>query len=129
MFRVRAAEPPEDVKDLFKRYSENGTMSLEQLLLFLRESQGQKNATKEEAQAILHSLKQLNIFQRKGLHLEAFFRFLLGDLNFPLSPSLGVSALFLLGQFVFCVLFISNLYNPIAVFGWRDVVRNDEKSN
>ncbi|XP_028069587.1 phosphoinositide phospholipase C 2-like [Camellia sinensis] len=90
MFRVRAAEPPEDVKELFKRYSENGTMSLDQLLLFLRELQGEKNATKEEAQAILHSLKQLNIFQRKGLHLEAFFRFLLGDLNFPLSPSLGV---------------------------------------
>ncbi|KAH7864055.1 hypothetical protein Vadar_025182 [Vaccinium darrowii] len=90
MFRQKAVEPPHDVKALFETYSENGTMSVDHLLWFLSEFQLEEKATKEDAQAILNSLKHLNIFQRKGLHLEAFFKHLFSDNNPPLSPSLGV---------------------------------------
>lgn len=87
MFKLReVAEPPEEIKMLFEEYSENGTMSIDKLQEFLIGVQGDHNATKDHAQAIFNSLKHLNIFQRKGLHLEAFFRYLLGDLNSPLHP-------------------------------------------
>ncbi|CAK7331206.1 unnamed protein product [Dovyalis caffra] len=86
----RLLEPPEDVKKLFQNYSQNGTMSIDGLRKFLSEVQGQNNATEDDAQAIFDSLKHLNIFQRKELDLDAFFRYLLGDLNTPLSPSSSV---------------------------------------
>ncbi|XP_062172248.1 phosphoinositide phospholipase C 2-like isoform X2 [Alnus glutinosa] len=86
IFKLRVVEPPEDIKNVFERYSENGTMSIDQLHEFLIQVQGDRNASKDHAQAIFNSLKHLNIFQRKGLHLEAFFRYLLGDLNLPLHP-------------------------------------------
>ncbi|KAK9279568.1 hypothetical protein L1049_013247 [Liquidambar formosana] len=83
IFKIKGAEPPDDIKRLFEQYSENGTMTLEQLHTFLLNFQEEK-ATKEDAQAIFNSLKHLNIFQRNGLHLEAFFRYLFGDLNPPI---------------------------------------------
>ncbi|XP_062173233.1 phosphoinositide phospholipase C 2-like isoform X1 [Alnus glutinosa] len=86
IFKLRAVEPPEDVKKVFEQYSENGIMTIDKLQEFLIQVQGDHNASKDHAQAIFNSLKHLNIFQRKGLHLEAFFRYLLGDLNFPLHP-------------------------------------------
>lgn len=85
IFKLRALEPPEEVKVLFDQYSQNGIMSLDDLRGFLVEFQGEYSATREDAQAIFNSLKHLNIFSRRGLHLEAFFRYLLGDLNGPLS--------------------------------------------
>lgn len=85
-FMHRVLEPPDDVKKLFQDYSQNGTMSKDDLLKFLSKVQGQNNAKEEDAEAIFNSLKHLNIFPRKGLHLEAFYRYLLGDLNTPLSP-------------------------------------------
>ncbi|KAE9463585.1 hypothetical protein C3L33_04496, partial [Rhododendron williamsianum] len=90
MFLQKAAEPPQDVKRLFETYSENGIMSVDHLVWFLSEFQGEENAKKEDAQAIFNSLRHLNIFQRKGLNLEAFFKHLISDNNPPLSPSLGV---------------------------------------
>ncbi|RVW66198.1 Phosphoinositide phospholipase C 2 [Vitis vinifera] len=87
IFKLQATGPPEDVQYLFNRYSQNGTMTLDQLRYFLIDFQEEKQATREDAQAIFNSLKHLNIFQRKGLHLEAFFRYLLGDLNTSLPPS------------------------------------------
>ncbi|KAJ4834701.1 hypothetical protein Tsubulata_003607 [Turnera subulata] len=89
LLRFEVLEPPEYVKILFDRYSQNGTMTIDDLYRFLVEFQVEENttATKDEAQAIFDSLKHLSIFQRRGLHLEAFFRYLLGDLNGPLSPS------------------------------------------
>ncbi|XP_059626485.1 phosphoinositide phospholipase C 2-like [Cornus florida] len=90
IFKLKASEPPEDIKRVFEDYSDNGTMSIDHLHLFLRQFQGEDNATKEDAQNIFNSLKHLNIFQRKGLHLEAFFRYLLSDHNPPLSPSVEV---------------------------------------
>lgn len=66
-------------------------MSLEQLQKFLIEVQGEDEASMEDVQGImdsLHEFKHLPIFQlRKGLNLEAFFRYLCHDhLNPPLSP-------------------------------------------
>ncbi|CAL5322699.1 unnamed protein product [Camellia sinensis] len=93
-FNVTAAEAPADIKALFDRYSENGVMDVDHLHRFLIEFQKEDNATVDDAQAIidrLHHLKLLNnLFHRRGLHLDAFFKFLSGDSNPPLSPSLRV---------------------------------------
>ncbi|KAG5238357.1 phosphoinositide phospholipase [Salix suchowensis] len=85
-FIHRVLEPPDDVKKLFQDYSQNGTMSMDGLLKFLSKVQGQNNAKEDDAEVIFNSLKHLNIFPRKGLNLEGFYRYLLGDLNTPLSP-------------------------------------------
>lgn len=81
------------IKSLFDQYSENGIMTVDHLQRFLIEVQQEANATKEDAQAIIDSVldvKHLNVFRRKGLNLEAFFKYLCSDLNPPLSPSIGV---------------------------------------
>ncbi|OUZ99099.1 C2 calcium-dependent membrane targeting [Macleaya cordata] len=85
MFKLRVAEPPEKIKTVFNQYSDNGYMTVDQLQTFLMEHQGEKNVSKEDAQKIIDDLKHLhNIFHRKGLHLEAFFKFLFSDSNPPL---------------------------------------------
>uniref|UniRef100_A0A2P2LQJ4 Phosphoinositide phospholipase C n=2 Tax=Rhizophora mucronata TaxID=61149 RepID=A0A2P2LQJ4_RHIMU len=92
-FRLAAAEAPEEIKTLFGQYSENGIMTVDHLQRFLIEIQKQEKATLQDAQAILdslHEFKHLNIFHRKGLNLEAFFKYLFGDTNPPLDPKLGV---------------------------------------
>ncbi|GMH12713.1 hypothetical protein Nepgr_014554 [Nepenthes gracilis] len=86
-FKLKQTEPPKDIKDVFDLYSENGTMSINDLRRFLVEHQGEDEATVDkEAEAIFNSLKHLNVLQRRGLHLDAFFRYLFGDLNSPLPP-------------------------------------------
>ncbi|XVF05321.1 hypothetical protein REPUB_Repub05bG0162300 [Reevesia pubescens] len=87
IFKTRVVEPPLDVKNAFDSFSPSGNMTVDELLRFLIEHQGEKNATMEDAQAIFDSLKHLHIFQRKGLHLEAFLRHLLGDHNLAHPPS------------------------------------------
>ncbi|KAK4480704.1 hypothetical protein RD792_013786 [Penstemon davidsonii] len=92
-FRLAAAEAPSDIKSIFNEYAENGVMGLDQLRKFLVEVQGEENATVEDAQAIMDGLnefKHLNIFHRRGLNLEAFFKYLFGDVNPPLNPKCGV---------------------------------------
>ncbi|KAK1320963.1 Phosphoinositide phospholipase C 2 [Acorus calamus] len=96
-FRQATAEAPEEVRELFERYSENGAMGAEQLQRFLVEVQGEEGVTREEAQAIIDSVskdfKYLIRFPKKGegsLGLDAFFRYLFGEANPPLSPSIGV---------------------------------------
>ncbi|XP_021715541.1 phosphoinositide phospholipase C 2-like [Chenopodium quinoa] len=89
MFKLRMAEPPEDVVNLFNEYSDNGVMTVEILHKFLVDFQGEEKATLEHAQAIFNSLKHHHVFHRRGLNLDAFFRYLFGDLNPPLAP-LGV---------------------------------------
>ncbi|CAI9767522.1 unnamed protein product [Fraxinus pennsylvanica] len=89
-FRLAAAEAPEDIKALFNEYSENGVMGLDQLQRFLVEVQKEENATLEDAQAAVDSLHEFNIFHRKGLNIENFFKYLFGDVNPPLNPKLGV---------------------------------------
>ncbi|KAM6578242.1 hypothetical protein CsatB_030079 [Cannabis sativa] len=80
-FKLRALDPPEDIKRIFNEYSENGNMTVDHLLQFLKHVQKEENPTKEDAEAIFNSVKHLKIFHRNGLHLHAFFRYLLGDLN------------------------------------------------
>ncbi|KAL0359178.1 UNVERIFIED_CONTAM: Phosphoinositide phospholipase C 2 [Sesamum angustifolium] len=87
---MAAAEPPADVKAIFNDYSENGTMSVDHLRQFMVEVQGEEKATIEDAQEVLDSLQHLNIFHKRGLNLEAFFKYLFGDTNPPLNPKLGV---------------------------------------
>ncbi|KAJ7963980.1 Phosphoinositide phospholipase C [Quillaja saponaria] len=89
-FRLPVSEAPEDIKNLFELYSENGVMTAPQLNKFLLEVQKEHNATEEGAQATIDGLKHLNIFHRKGINLEGFFKYLFSDNNPPLSPSLGV---------------------------------------
>ncbi|CAN1221694.1 Phosphoinositide phospholipase C 1 [Linum grandiflorum] len=87
IFRLTEAEPPEDIKFLFDRYSRDGTMTVEDLTRFLVEIQGEYTASHDDALAIFNSLKHLHIFQRRGLHFDAFYRYLLGDLNLAIPPS------------------------------------------
>ncbi|KAJ4979151.1 hypothetical protein NE237_009931 [Protea cynaroides] len=92
-FKLKVAEPPEEVKSLFDRYSENALMSVDHLHRFLIEVQGEEKVTKEDAQAIIDSFKDYkrpNIFHRKALALDTFFKYLTGNTNSALSPSLGV---------------------------------------
>ncbi|XP_073119452.1 phosphoinositide phospholipase C 2-like [Henckelia pumila] len=92
-FRLAASEAPEQIKAIFDEYSVKGVMGLEELRRFLVEVQREESATVEDAQAVmdsLHELKHLNIFHRRGLDLEAFFRYLFGDINSTLNPKLEV---------------------------------------
>ncbi|XP_027159957.1 phosphoinositide phospholipase C 2-like [Coffea eugenioides] len=92
-FRLASAEAPAEIKSIFDRYSENGTISVDNLHRFLVEVQKQENATVEDAGAIINSLhepKHLNIFHRSGLNLEQFFKYLFGDINPPIDPRRGV---------------------------------------
>ncbi|GFP97644.1 phosphoinositide phospholipase c 2 [Phtheirospermum japonicum] len=90
---MAAAEAPADIKNIFDQYSENGVMSVDQMRRFLVEVQREENTTPEDAQAVmdsLHELKHLNIFHKRGLNLEGFFKHLFGDTNPPLNPKLAV---------------------------------------
>ncbi|KAH9603848.1 hypothetical protein KSS87_005968 [Heliosperma pusillum] len=58
-------------------------MTVEHLHKFLVDFQGEDEATIDTAQEIF--LKHLNVFQRRGLTLNTFFRYLFGDLNSPIS--------------------------------------------
>ena len=83
-------------------------MSIDHLQRFLIEVQQEEKATVEDAQAILdslHEFKHLNIFHRKALNLEAFFKYLFGDINPPLSTALGVILDFRFHFFFFCTVF------------------------
>ncbi|XP_073140329.1 phosphoinositide phospholipase C 2-like [Henckelia pumila] len=89
-FRMAAAEAPADVKGIFYQYSENEVMSAEHLRRFLVEVQGEKNATVEDAQDIMNETRHFNVFHRRGLNLEAFFKYLFGNANPPIDFKLGV---------------------------------------
>lgn len=96
-FRLKEAEIPRDIKELFESYSDvNGAMNADGLHRFLREVQGEEKLTQEEAEGVmesfLHEHKHLNIFNRKTLYIKEFFRFLLSESNSPLpSPPNKVS--------------------------------------
>lgn len=88
-FAFLEVRPPSDVQQLFERYSENGTMTIDHLHRFLVDYQMEKDATREDAMSVLHSLRH-HIMYRKELNLDHFFRYLLSDQNPPVLPSLGV---------------------------------------
>ncbi|XP_014503861.1 phosphoinositide phospholipase C 2 [Vigna radiata var. radiata] len=85
MFRLKVVEPPDEINTVFEEYSHDGIMSMDDMCNFLVEFQGENEAVTTHAQAIFDSLKHLNIFQRRGFHIDAFFRYLLSDLNGPLA--------------------------------------------
>ncbi|XP_031122247.1 phosphoinositide phospholipase C 4-like isoform X2 [Ipomoea triloba] len=89
-FKVTEAQPAADVKEAFKKYAEEGSqMSSEQLLRFLTEEQGQKEATLAEAEAIvqqiLHKRHPISKLTRRNLALDDFHHFLF---NADLNPSI-----------------------------------------
>lgn len=79
-FRLAVTEAPAEIKDLFSQYSENGIMNADRLRNFLIEVQKQEKATESEAQGIIDQLRHIH---RKGLNLEAFFKYLFSDSNLP----------------------------------------------
>nr|ABM90640.1 phospholipase C [Torenia fournieri] len=88
-FKHKEAEAPEEIKLLFENYSENGSMSVENLHRFLQEVQGEENITAEETENLMESFlheehRHLLIFHRKHLNLEEFFAFLRSETNSPL---------------------------------------------
>ncbi|PIN03371.1 Phosphoinositide-specific phospholipase C [Handroanthus impetiginosus] len=89
-FRIAARQAPADIKEIFNAYSENGVMNVDHFRRFLINVQGQESATLEDAQAIMDSLKHLNIFHRRGFNLDDFFRYLFGDANPPIDTKRGV---------------------------------------
>lgn len=84
-------EPPDEINTVFEEYSHDGIMSMDDMCNFLVEFQGENEAVTTHAQAIFDSLKHLNIFQRRGFHIDAFFRYLLSDLNGPLAEVFYIS--------------------------------------
>ncbi|KAJ8559472.1 hypothetical protein K7X08_003530 [Anisodus acutangulus] len=81
VFKLRGGEIVEDIKKVFESYSVNGIMSIDNLASFLEKEQKEVNVTRK-AENIFNSLKHLNVVHRRGLTLEAFFRYLIGDNNF-----------------------------------------------
>eukprot|EP01018_Ginkgo_biloba_P031458 Gb_38146 [translate_table: standard] len=87
-FKSDTTSPPNDIKDIFTKYSENGHMSVKNLQKFLVEVQGQRNVSENDAQHIIDRLpdrRHLTIFNRHGLTLEAFFHYLMKE---ELNPSI-----------------------------------------
>lgn len=85
-FHVPPAETPKGIKLLFNQYSANDLMTSEHLLRFLVEVQKNDKATIEEAEAIITHNSPF-VFHKKGLNVDAFFKYLIGDSNHVLSPS------------------------------------------
>ncbi|XP_060175028.1 phosphoinositide phospholipase C 4-like [Lycium barbarum] len=90
-FRVTEAQPPSDVKDLFKKYAENGNqMNSEQLLKFLIEVQGETQLTVVDTDAIVRQILQkrhpITKLTRQTFALEDFHHYLFSaDLNPPIN--------------------------------------------
>lgn len=89
-FRLAASEAPPDVKLIFNDYSDNGIMTADHLRRFMVEVQGEETATLDDAQLVMDGLRHVNIFHRRGLTVEMFFKYLFSDSNPPLNPKLGV---------------------------------------
>ncbi|KAI3461660.1 hypothetical protein Pfo_018323 [Paulownia fortunei] len=91
-FRVTEVEPPEDVKEAFRKYAEGGThMTAEQLRRFLVEAQGESDdaTAAAEAETILQQILQkrhlIAKFTRHALTVEDFHHYLFSaDLNPPI---------------------------------------------
>lgn len=94
-FRLTEAEPPVDVKEAFRRYTEGGAhMTAEQLLRFLVEGQNDGAATASDAERILELVldrrHHVTKFARTTLTLDDFHHFLFStDLNGPIASQVG----------------------------------------
>uniref|UniRef100_A0A1D1Y3Z3 Phosphoinositide phospholipase C 2 n=1 Tax=Anthurium amnicola TaxID=1678845 RepID=A0A1D1Y3Z3_9ARAE len=89
-FKAATNEPPEAIREVFDRYSENGVMVPEQLRRFLVEVQGEDGAA--SVQPALEAMREFRHHHSKvGVSVDAFFRYLFREDNSPLvSHSLGV---------------------------------------
>ncbi|WZZ31542.1 hypothetical protein YC2023_014943 [Brassica napus] len=86
-FKVKTSEPPQEIKTLFEDYSGDGRMSVDEMLTFVIQVQGEKHADSNYVKDIFHRLKHHGVFHPRGIHLEGFYRYLLSDFNSPLPPS------------------------------------------
>ncbi|KAF7849660.1 hypothetical protein BT93_L0417 [Corymbia citriodora subsp. variegata] len=91
-FKITEIEPPQDVKEAFRRFSDGGPhMGKDQLRRFLVEHQGEPSgAAASEAERVveqaLHTRFHLVPDHKQGLTLDDFFHYLLrDDLNGPFS--------------------------------------------
>lgn len=88
-------EPPEDIKEAFKKYAEGGNhMNAEQLRQFLLDFQGESDPNLSDAEAILHQIIQkrhhITKFTRHSLTLDDFYYFLFSvDLNPPIHSKVS----------------------------------------
>lgn len=89
-FKFGTAEPPEEIKELFEVYSENGMMTVENLQKFMMEVQGEDEMSFEQVEAVMEEAAYRHhhhhLHHRKTLTLESFFRFLISEINSPLPP-------------------------------------------
>lgn len=84
-YKPGVAKAPAEIKEIFELFSENGMMSVHHLQRFMTVVQGEDDkVTKDEAEAVMEAFNLKDHKQCKGLNLEAFFRYLLGDINSPL---------------------------------------------
>ena len=97
-FKISEAEPPTDVKEAFKKYSDDGIhMTADQLRRFLEDYQGDNEHDSSISEAeriveqILHKRHHLAKFiNRKALSLEDFHHFLFSvDLNPPIRSQVS----------------------------------------
>ncbi|XP_062085178.1 phosphoinositide phospholipase C 4-like [Humulus lupulus] len=94
-YRITEAEPPSDVKDAFKKYSESGShMNAEQLRQFLVEVQGDDAATVEDAQQLIEQIHHrrhhhhITKFRKHSLTLDDFHHYLFSvDSNPPIMDT------------------------------------------
>lgn len=89
-FRVTESQPPLDVKEAFKKYSDGIHMTAEQLRQFLVEVQGQAGIAVADAERIieqiLHRRHHIAKFTRRNLTLDDFHHYLFSvDLNAPIE--------------------------------------------
>ncbi|KAL0710032.1 hypothetical protein Bca4012_017010 [Brassica carinata] len=86
-YKVKSSEPPQEIKTLFDYYSQNGRMSVDEMLRFVIQVQGETHADSNYVKDIFNMLKHHGVFHPRGLHLEEFYRYLLSDFNSPLPLS------------------------------------------
>ena len=94
-FRITEPEPPPDVKEAFRNYSEGGAhMTAENLRRFLAEVQGEAGATIADAERIVeqvhHKRHHIAKFTRHTLTLDDFHQYLYSvDLNSPIGSQVS----------------------------------------
>lgn len=100
-YRITEAEPPSDVKEAFKKYSEGGThMNAEQLRRFLAEVQADEPATVDDAERILEEVHRrrhhhITKFRKHSLTLDDFHHYLFSaDFNPPISDQVLILCFF-----------------------------------
>lgn len=108
-FKGATGEAPKDIQDVFAKYATNGKLDASKLLLFLREVQGEPNATLEQAQDLVN--RQLGLIGSRVRHgelnLDDFLKLLLDPtLNNPLEKNVILLLLSILRP---CVVFRSQV--------------------